>query len=139
MNQQPFVPLPSLPGGPVQPLYIQKMEAPRDGHSTSSCCERNAVDRLLENNRSVLLPINAVDRWLENNTNVLLPVLEAASLRPGSQHGRVRACFWVTSFIYKGNDPIHEGSTPMTLLPNYPQRPHLPSSTCEFQEDTFRL
>lgn len=33
MNQEPFTPLPSFPGDLVQPLYIQKTEAQRDGRS----------------------------------------------------------------------------------------------------------
>lgn len=52
----------------------------------------------------------------------IAPSSGAGSLRPGCQHGRVRACFWVTGSIYKGNNPIHEGSTLMTSLPNYPPK-----------------
>ena len=73
--------------------------------------------------------------WLINSRHLFLTVAETGSLLPGCQHGHVlvRALFQITvSFciltwqkrelenslgsLYKGTNPIHEGSTFITLL-----------------------
>lgn len=77
--------------------------------------------------------------WLLNNKYLHLTVMENGSLRLRCQHGHVRALFWVTDFwlylhmvqrqgsfvgfVFKGTDPIYEGSTLMIQLPQSPPPP----------------
>lgn len=64
-------------------------------------------------------------RCLINHGKLLLTILEAGSLRSGCQHGLARVPLWVTGFIDKGTNPIHEGSILVISSPNYLPKYHL--------------